>query len=53
VVEEIIYGRVGKVRLLKLRTAPGTLLRPVQRIYPLEIYDEVEADHETEVTTSH
>jgi len=61
VVEELIHGRDGKVRLVKLRTASGTLLRPVQRIYPLEIYDEgvlvltpasVEADHEREVTTS-
>ena len=40
VVEELIHGRDGKVRLVKLRTASGTLLRPVQRIYPLEIYDE-------------
>jgi hypothetical protein len=40
VVEELIHGRDGKVRLMKLRTAFGTLLRPVQRIYPLEIYGE-------------
>jgi len=55
---ELIHGRDGKVRLVKLRTASGTLLRPVQRIYPLEIYDEgvpvqtaasVEADHEREL----
>jgi hypothetical protein len=60
-VEELIHGRDGKVRLVKIGTASGTLLRPVQRIYPLEIYDEgvpvlapasVEADHEREVTTS-
>jgi len=37
VVEELIPGRDGKVRLVKLRTASGILLRPVQRIYPLEI----------------
>jgi hypothetical protein len=40
VVEGLIPGRDGKVGLLRLRTAFGTLLRPVQRIYPLEIYDE-------------
>ena len=40
-VDELIHGRDGKVWLVKLRTASGTLLRPVQRIYPLEIYDEV------------
>ena len=60
-VKEIIHARDGKVRLVKLRTAPGTLLRSVQRIYPLEIYDEgvpvltpasEEADYEREVTTS-
>jgi hypothetical protein len=61
VVEELIPGRHGKVRLVKLRTASGILLRPVQRIYPLEIYDEgvpvttpasVGADHEKELMTT-
>jgi len=55
---ELIHGRDGKVRLVKLRAASGTLLRPVQKIYPLEIYDEgvpvqtpasVRADHEMEL----
>jgi hypothetical protein len=40
VVEELIPGRDGEVRLVKLRTALGVLLRPIQRVYPLEIYDE-------------
>ena len=49
----------GKVCLAKLRMASSTLLRPVQRIYPLEIYDEglpvrtpasVEADRKGELT---
>ena len=61
VVEELIHGRDGKVRLVKLRTASGTLLRPVQRVYPLEIYYEVVpiptaapvmAEHEKELTPS-
>jgi len=39
VVEELIPGRDGEVRLVKL-TASGVLLRPIQRFYPLEIYEE-------------
>jgi hypothetical protein len=34
VVEELIPGRNGEVR-----TASGVLLRPIQRIYPLEIHE--------------
>jgi hypothetical protein len=39
VVEELIPGRDGEVRLLKLKMASHVPLRPIQRIYPLEIYD--------------
>ena len=61
VVEELIHGRDGKVRIVKLKTASGTLLRPVQQVYPLEIYDEgvpiptaapVMAEHEKDLTPS-
>jgi len=61
VVEELIPGRDGKVRLVKLRTASGILPRHVQRIYALEIYDEevpvptpasVGADRKEELTTA-
>ena len=61
VVEELIHGRDWKVRLVKLRTASGNALRPVQRVYPLEIYEEgvpiqtaasVMAEHEKELTPS-
>lgn len=38
--EELIPGKDGKVRLLKLKMASRVLLRPIQRIYPLDIYDE-------------
>ena len=38
VVEELIPGRDGEVRLVRLRTASGVLLRPTQRVYPLEIH---------------
>ena len=34
---EEIPGRDGEVRLVKLRTASGFLLRPIQRVYPLEM----------------
>jgi len=40
VVEEFIPGRDGEVRLVKLRTASGVMLRPIQRVLPLEIYEE-------------
>jgi len=39
VAEELIPGRDGEVRLLKLKTASHVLLSLIQRIYPLEIYD--------------
>jgi hypothetical protein len=40
VVEELIPGRDGEVQLVKLRTASGVLLRPIQRVYPLELQGE-------------
>lgn len=36
-VEQLIPGRDGETRLVKLKTASGVLFRPVQRVYPLEI----------------
>jgi len=39
VVLELIPGRDGEVRLVRLRTASGVLLRPIQRVYPLEIHE--------------
>lgn len=36
-VMETIPGKDGVTRLVKLKTAKGELLRPVQRLYPLEI----------------
>ncbi|KAF8785512.1 hypothetical protein HNY73_011036 [Argiope bruennichi] len=35
---ELIPGRDGKIRTVKLKTQHGTALRPIQRIYPLEIH---------------
>ncbi|KAJ8969571.1 hypothetical protein NQ317_001039 [Molorchus minor] len=42
-VEEIFPGKDGGVRLVKFKTSSGHLLRPVQRLYPLEI-DSIEDD---------
>ncbi|GFT48723.1 uncharacterized protein NPIL_309081 [Nephila pilipes] len=35
---ELIPGRDGKICTVKLKTQHGTVLRPIQRIYSLEIY---------------
>ncbi|UYV63025.1 hypothetical protein LAZ67_2002879 [Cordylochernes scorpioides] len=37
VIEDILFGRDGVNRLVKVKTAVGTFLRPIQKIYPLEI----------------
>ncbi|GFU96942.1 DUF5641 domain-containing protein [Trichonephila clavipes] len=34
---ELIPGRDGKIRTVRLKTEHGKILRPIQRIYPLEI----------------
>ncbi|GFV05332.1 integrase catalytic domain-containing protein [Trichonephila clavipes] len=34
---ELIPGRDGKIRTVRLKTQHGKMLRPIQRIYPLEI----------------
>ncbi|GFW30301.1 integrase catalytic domain-containing protein [Trichonephila clavipes] len=34
---ELIPGRDGKIRTIRLKTQHGKILRPIQRIYPLEI----------------
>ncbi|XP_050315590.1 uncharacterized protein LOC126750126 [Anthonomus grandis grandis] len=35
-VVEVIPGKDGQIRLVRLETSKGSLLRPVQRLYPLE-----------------
>ncbi|UYV70038.1 hypothetical protein LAZ67_7001560 [Cordylochernes scorpioides] len=37
VIEEILFGSDGVNRLVKVKTAVGTFLRAIQKIYPLEI----------------
>ncbi|GFS97109.1 DUF5641 domain-containing protein [Nephila pilipes] len=43
---ELIPRRDGKIRTVKLKTQHGTVLRPIQRIYPLEIYSKESVDGE-------
>ncbi|GBN64011.1 hypothetical protein AVEN_81864-1, partial [Araneus ventricosus] len=52
---ELIPGRDGKIRTVKLKTQHGTVLRPIQRIYPLEIYSNQSVDKEPggEESSSH
>lgn len=37
--EDIILVRDGNIRVAKLRTKSNTMLRPIQKVYPLEIRD--------------
>ncbi|GBN15418.1 hypothetical protein AVEN_172426-1 [Araneus ventricosus] len=52
---ELIPGRDGKIRTVKLKTQHGTVLRPIQRIYPLEINSNQSVDGEPggEESSSH
>ncbi|GFU17285.1 uncharacterized protein NPIL_381231 [Nephila pilipes] len=43
---QLIPGRNGKMRTVKLKTQHGTVLRPIQHIYPLEIYSKESVDGE-------
>ncbi|GBL63173.1 hypothetical protein AVEN_217538-1, partial [Araneus ventricosus] len=45
-ISESIPRRDGKIRTVKLKTQHGTDLRPIQRIYPLEIYSNESVDKE-------
>ncbi|XP_070518841.1 uncharacterized protein [Cardiocondyla obscurior] len=43
-VKELIPGKDGNVRVVRLTTAKGELVRPIQKIYPLELkYDKSES----------
>ncbi|GFV49217.1 putative RNA-directed DNA polymerase from transposon X-element [Trichonephila clavipes] len=33
----LIPGKDGKIRTVELKTRTGTMLRPIQRVYPLEV----------------
>ena len=36
IVEEVISGSDGLVRVVKVRSSSGTFLRPIQKVFPLE-----------------
>ena len=40
----VIPGKDNKVRVVRLKTALGELVRPIQRVYPLEISSPVPAE---------
>ncbi|UYV64985.1 hypothetical protein LAZ67_3002655 [Cordylochernes scorpioides] len=39
-IEELIPGRDGKIRVARVKTKRGMLMRPIQKIYPLEVTSE-------------
>uniref|UniRef100_A0A8D8X4X1 Integrase catalytic domain-containing protein n=1 Tax=Cacopsylla melanoneura TaxID=428564 RepID=A0A8D8X4X1_9HEMI len=43
-VTELIKGRDSVVRVVRVRTSNGTLMRPVQRIYPLEVHLDLDSN---------
>ncbi|CAL8114380.1 unnamed protein product [Orchesella dallaii] len=49
-IEELIKGKDGQIRVVKVKTEDGMLLRPIQRIYPLETYED-DAPEEKPVET--
>ncbi|XP_054278534.1 uncharacterized protein LOC128996985 [Macrosteles quadrilineatus] len=56
-ITELIKGKDGNVRIVRLRTQHGELLRPVQRVFPLELKSKSQeseeiADHLRRTTTT-
>ncbi|GBM41215.1 hypothetical protein AVEN_180520-1 [Araneus ventricosus] len=47
---ELLPGKDGVTRLVRLRTSKGELLRPVQRIFPLEVSSSWFKDYQQETT---
>ncbi|GFQ92404.1 DUF5641 domain-containing protein [Trichonephila clavata] len=45
---ELIPGRDGEIRTIRLKTQHGTVIRPVQRIFPLEVQTIAKNDKELE-----
>lgn len=46
-VVELLPGKDGRTRLVRLKTQRGFLLRPIQRLYPLEIMEQQIVDCES------
>ena len=44
IVKDLIVGKDGNVRVARLTTADGALVRPLQRLYCLELGDKKELD---------
>lgn len=49
-ITELIKGKDGECRLVRLKTSKGEILRPVQRIYRLEIQDDERESKKREET---
>ncbi|GFT12009.1 DUF5641 domain-containing protein [Trichonephila clavipes] len=45
-ITELIHGRDGEIRTIRLKTQHGTVIRPVQRIFPLEVQAIANSDKE-------
>ncbi|GFS67943.1 DUF5641 domain-containing protein [Trichonephila clavipes] len=43
---ELIPGRDGEIRTVRLKTQHGTVIRPMQRIFPLEVQAIANSDKE-------
>ena len=41
-IEKLIAGRDGKIRVIELKTKDGKIVRPIQRIYPMEICNNID-----------
>ena len=48
---KIFTGADGKERMVKVKTSKGELLRPLERLYPLEISEDLEPELYQEGTT--
>ncbi|GFW52366.1 integrase catalytic domain-containing protein [Trichonephila clavipes] len=48
---ELIPGRDGEIRTVRLKTEHGTVIRPVQRIFPLEVQAIANSDKELKEET--
>ena len=44
-IKELVHGKDEKVRLIKLQTSLSEILRPIQRVYPLELSYADGAEH--------
>lgn len=48
VITELVSGKDGHVRVAKIRTKNRLFVRPIQRLYPLEVTDSVELTDDLE-----